>query len=430
MGSTNKTNNIALSQFVDTDKPSWRGDYSSDMLKIDGAFGAVETDIAAVNSTASSALSIATAANNTSTDVQTALGNIYTKPEVDSALSALSNASAAKYQPAGSAFTKAESDTRYEPFDSAYTKAEADGRFVRSPTSDAHAVFIGSSNSTTNTTWPQTLSNRLGVINHNYSIGGGGFTSNSSSRFDTQMQNAINDTSFDKSRVMYVFICDAGNDIRATNSVTAFVPTVLAMAKTAYPNARVIVIPALWGRDSANLIPGRVASITKRADEIRQACIAARCEMVEYSWTWHWDDAAWQLPGEVHYTPAGYSRIADFMERYVKTGEGDSPRGWEFAAPKPAVNSANARVKAKRDGNLITIEGTLEVTNPSGIALDVEIGQLPPGLGCGAYSVKIAVISNSDRLARSVEIYQSGLIRSFGTLSSGVHNFNSSYPAF
>lgn len=35
MSSTNKTPNYNLSQFVDSDKPSWRGDYNSDMSKID-----------------------------------------------------------------------------------------------------------------------------------------------------------------------------------------------------------------------------------------------------------------------------------------------------------------------------------------------------------------------------------------------------------
>lgn len=38
MGSTNHTATLSLSQFVDTDKPTWRGDYNGDMSKIDAAF--------------------------------------------------------------------------------------------------------------------------------------------------------------------------------------------------------------------------------------------------------------------------------------------------------------------------------------------------------------------------------------------------------
>lgn len=35
MGSTNKTTNYELSQYIGTDKPSWLNDYNNDMLKID-----------------------------------------------------------------------------------------------------------------------------------------------------------------------------------------------------------------------------------------------------------------------------------------------------------------------------------------------------------------------------------------------------------
>ena len=35
MSSTTKTTNYNLSQFADADKPTWRGDYNGDMLKID-----------------------------------------------------------------------------------------------------------------------------------------------------------------------------------------------------------------------------------------------------------------------------------------------------------------------------------------------------------------------------------------------------------
>ena len=35
MASTNKTANYDLSQFVGTDRPTWLGDYNSDMEKID-----------------------------------------------------------------------------------------------------------------------------------------------------------------------------------------------------------------------------------------------------------------------------------------------------------------------------------------------------------------------------------------------------------
>lgn len=44
MGSTNKTANIGLSQFIGTDKPTWLVDYNGDMSTIDEAIGELQND--------------------------------------------------------------------------------------------------------------------------------------------------------------------------------------------------------------------------------------------------------------------------------------------------------------------------------------------------------------------------------------------------
>lgn len=46
MASTNKTENYDLSQFVGTDRPTWLGDYNSDMAKIDAQMKRNADDIA------------------------------------------------------------------------------------------------------------------------------------------------------------------------------------------------------------------------------------------------------------------------------------------------------------------------------------------------------------------------------------------------
>ena len=46
MASTNKTANYDLSQFVGTDRPTWLGDYNSDMAKIDAQMKQNADDIA------------------------------------------------------------------------------------------------------------------------------------------------------------------------------------------------------------------------------------------------------------------------------------------------------------------------------------------------------------------------------------------------
>lgn len=63
--STNKTANYELSQYVDTDKPSYLGDYNSDMEKIDNAIHTNATNISGVDAKAETA----------KTTADTALGN-------------------------------------------------------------------------------------------------------------------------------------------------------------------------------------------------------------------------------------------------------------------------------------------------------------------------------------------------------------------
>lgn len=68
MSSTNKTTYYKLSQYIGTDKPTYLGDYNSDMSKIDEGIHAVKETATTANQTAGSAETIA----------QTALGSTKT----------------------------------------------------------------------------------------------------------------------------------------------------------------------------------------------------------------------------------------------------------------------------------------------------------------------------------------------------------------
>lgn len=76
MSSTNKTTNYELSQFNQTDKPTWLGDYNGDMLKIDGRMKTNADDIS-TNAGAITTLSgrVDTAEGNI-TSMGTDIGNI------------------------------------------------------------------------------------------------------------------------------------------------------------------------------------------------------------------------------------------------------------------------------------------------------------------------------------------------------------------
>lgn len=63
MSSTNKTTYYDLSQYIGTDKPTYLGDYNSDMSKIDGAIHSVQETATTANQTAGSADAKVTLAN-------------------------------------------------------------------------------------------------------------------------------------------------------------------------------------------------------------------------------------------------------------------------------------------------------------------------------------------------------------------------------
>lgn len=76
MSSTNKTTYYKLSQYIGTDKPTYLGDYNSDMSKIDAGIHDVQQTATTANQTAGSAEAIAqTALKNTKTN-ETSIKNL------------------------------------------------------------------------------------------------------------------------------------------------------------------------------------------------------------------------------------------------------------------------------------------------------------------------------------------------------------------
>ena len=75
MSSTNKTTHYELSQYVSSDKPSYLGDYNSDMLKIDTGINAAKT---AADTAQTDATAAGTAATNAQSTANTAVTNAAT----------------------------------------------------------------------------------------------------------------------------------------------------------------------------------------------------------------------------------------------------------------------------------------------------------------------------------------------------------------
>lgn len=78
MASTNKTTNYDLSQYVGTDKPTYLGDYNSDMLKIDTQMKTNADNVATAINSASTATETANTANTTAGQANTKAGQALT----------------------------------------------------------------------------------------------------------------------------------------------------------------------------------------------------------------------------------------------------------------------------------------------------------------------------------------------------------------
>jgi lysophospholipase L1-like esterase len=300
-----------------------------------------------------------------------------------------------------------------------------DTRYVKNPP-QPHAVFIGSSNSTPGT-WTENFCTAMGYVGHNYSISGGSFTGAGAGNFLAQANTAIADTSYDHSLVKYFFICDMGNDIRATASISANAPAVFSAIRTAYPKARIILLPAVWGNADDNNIGGRVASISMRVQEARNASMPFDVEMVEWSWLWLADENSWMLPAQVHPNPDGYARIGYFMQKYMNGESTRYDRGWKFIAPLGSVVPTSAYWRASREGNYVTLEDQFVLSGAIGV--DQNIGQLEYGLW-PINPIKIGVVADTTRALNTIEIFPTGLIRSFGALAADLYTLDVTYRAF
>ena len=78
MGSTNKTTNLELSQFLATDSPKWLTDYNSDMEKIDVGYSGVKTQADATDLNVSGLSSTVTSLSESVSDQSTAIATLRT----------------------------------------------------------------------------------------------------------------------------------------------------------------------------------------------------------------------------------------------------------------------------------------------------------------------------------------------------------------
>lgn len=357
MSSINKTPHYNLSQFGDSpdDRPSWRGDYTSDMSKIDSQMYRNETDattaISAANaakSAADGALSLAqankeglaeqesyfTALGVTSTQTaQNLMSTINGKAE-NTALTALQ----------GTVSTLSDTVDGKANATDVYTKLQADVTFTKQGgyagtaqqlsqriqaleshsedqlpiclcIGDSYANSSSSANpdGTDATKWPTQLRNIIGNDYQvkNYSITGAGFNV-SGNTFTDQINNAYSASAIDNDNVAIIIIGGGRNDIGTTPQMESYADATFSNARAKFPKARIISVPMLWHNAGMDMY-GR-----QKAAGVAQAAAKNGVENVDWAWTWNIGNDSNFPSGDVHPNANGSKVIASYMASAIR----------------------------------------------------------------------------------------------------------------
>jgi hypothetical protein len=390
MSSINKTPHYNLSQFGDSpdDKPSWRGDYTGDMSKIDSQMYRNETDAttaaSAANtakSTADNALSLAqtnksdiaeqesyfTALGVTSEPTAQSLMSTINGKAENTALTALQGAvdllsdTVAGKADATQVYTKAQSDTTFtkqggysgtaqqlnQRIQALETQPE-DNLPICLCIGDSYANSSASANpdGTDATKWPTQLRNIIGNNYRvkNYSVTGAGFNV-SGNTFSDQINNAYGASAIDNDNVAIIIIAGGRNDIGTTPQMKSYADATFSNARARFPQARIVSVPMLWHNVGLDMY-GR-----QKAAGVAEAAADNGVENVDWAWTWNIGNDSNFPSGDVHPNANGAKVIASYMASAIR---GTYTGRYEAAT----VQSANGRVY----GNVVASGGMIFAT--------------------------------------------------------------------
>lgn len=386
MSTTQHTGHYNLPTFGDNpnDRPSWRGDFTDAMTKIDNQMYANATNIttatAAANNATAAAQQAKESADNAARLAQTnmtgigVLGGYFSKLGVTSEQTAQNlmdtingkaeNTDLTALQGTVSALSgkvdgKADSSN-------VYTKSQADTTFTKqggySGTAqqlnqriqaleeeapqealpiclcigDSYANSSGTVNadSTDATKWPTQLRNIIGNEYQvkNYAVTGAGFNV-SGKTFTDQINNAYGASSIDNDNVAIIIIGGGRNDIATTAQMKSYADATFSNARTKFPKARIIAVPMLWHNAGMDMY-GR-----QKAAGVAEAAAANGVENVDWAWTWNIGNDSNFSSGDIHPNANGAKVIASYMAAAIR---GTYTGRYEAAT----VNSSNGHVRS------------------------------------------------------------------------------------
>lgn len=385
MSTTQRTGHYNLPTFGDNpnDRPSWRGDFTDAMTKIDNQMYANATNITTATAAANNAKTAADAAKESAdTAAELAQANKNDIAGLDGYFGKLGVTSESTAQQLMDTINGKAEDTELTLLKSTvsslsstvntkantsdvYTKGQADTTFTKQGGYSGTAqqlnqriqalettpqdelpicLCIGDSyansadtvnpDGTDATKWPTQLRNIIGNDYQvkNYAVTGAGFNV-SGKTFTDQINNAYSAPAIDNDNVAIIIIGGGRNDVATTSQMKGYASSTFSNARSKFPKARIIAVPMLWHNAGVDMY-GR-----QKAAGVAEAAAENGVENVDWAWTWNIGNDSNFPSGDIHPNANGSKVIASYMASAIR---GTYTGRYEAAT----VQSSNGHVRS------------------------------------------------------------------------------------
>jgi hypothetical protein len=468
MSSLNKTPHYNLSQFGDSpdDKPSWRGDYTADMSRIDTQIYRNATDIttatAAANNANTAAGQAKTAADGAlslaqanKTDIAE-LNGYFDELGVTSTVTAQNllttingkadSSTLASKVDAGAVYTKGEADGRYlqlggysgtaASINSTAITAKDDASAAKSTAAVAQTavnsvaavttdltelVWIGDSLSTgyqpgrsalaESKRIPQRVASKLGLNLHVFANNASGYgtAGDGGKTFLTLASEALSAMDVNARRkVKYVVVCGGRNDTGDTyTSALGVFDTLLGTGPRAdrnFPNASAHAI-FLW--DNASIPPANA----KAMNGIASAAAANGLTWHPWTWTLGMGHADWFVEeNDPHYNEDGANYIAGILASAI-AGDCEPCMG-ELCGEVDMTGGCSGKLHWRFAGGVVTLTAKFTASKPAGT-----IATLPKFIALGDNFIMILGNSGNQQAFARLD---GGVLNITGVVGGGI----------
>ena len=340
MASTDKTTNFLLSQFRDSDKPSWRGDYNSDMLKLDAAVARAtdEAGIAyrygqetrAIAEEVQTDMTAATRSVETlNTDVNQAKADIQTLQDGHAAL----NTREAEHNTSLSNRINTVNSTLTARFAGYLTKGEAADLYEpKGWATNPRVVILGGENAAA---WGGYYESQNSADVSIYSASGA-----SIHNMGTVLSNATADATYNHAEVEIVMIAGGETDVYNGQEInTTTLAGRIDTIRSSFPGARVVFVPFCIANENDARLESFRQSLFARLNELETVATAKGTPLMSDSYIWLWKSTGY-FSGHT-LTSSGASAYAAQVKRWM-SGDKNAPTYYVRTAGSATLNGSTS----------------------------------------------------------------------------------------